>query len=129
MIFGSMKEVFLVRAMEMFLFDCFVAGFDSHSLSAYRCVLKAFIYFAGNIKVKQMTPHHVELYVSSLCDGPDEEDANSIHVMSQYAMIQTWVHWMHAQSSITERTDSLNRPVDLEQIFPPHSARRLAHCE
>ncbi len=129
MIFGSMKEVFLVQAKEMFVFDCRVSGFDLQAVNAYRTVINDFIRFAGNIKVSQLTPDHMEMYFANLCDGPCEGVDHASRVMSQYAMIQTWIRWMRVQTFITERADSVDRPVDLEQIFPPRSVQRLAHCE
>jgi len=129
MILGSMKDVFLTRAKEMFVFDCHVGGFEPHAVQAYRSALASFIRFTGNIQVRQLTPDHLELYIANLYDGPDVDDDHRGRVMSQYVMIQTWIHWMESQQSITERSSTIDRPVDLEQIFPPRAVYRLAHCE
>lgn len=129
MIFGSMKEVFLAQAREMFVFDCHVGGFDSQALTAYRNVLDAFISFTGNIQIKHLTPDHVEVYVANLFDGPNEGEDHTRMVMTQYAIIQTWIHWMYSQKFVTERETSMDRPIDLTHLFPPRSARKLAHCE
>ncbi len=57
--FGSMKEVLLTRAKDIFLFNCRVAGLDSQSVSAYRDVLCSFVHFTGDMLVKELTASHV----------------------------------------------------------------------
>jgi hypothetical protein len=92
-------------------------------------VLDAFIRFTGNIQIKHLTPDHVEVYVANLFDGPNEWEDHTRMVMTQYAIIQTWIHWMYSQKFVTERETSMDRPIDLTHLFPPRSARKLAHCE
>lgn len=118
MIIGSMKEVFLSRAREIFLFDCRVAGVDHQTIDTYQDVLSAFIRFAGDIQVRQLTPDHVGMYIANLSDGPYDEDDRDDQVMSQYAMIQTWIHWMYSQKFIHDRESYFNRPVRLSYLFP-----------
>lgn len=129
MIIGSMKEVFLTRARDMFVFDCHVGGFDRQAVNAYRNALDSFIRFTGDIRVRQLTPDHVEMYIVNLFDGPSEGEQHQNLVMSQYAMIQTWIRWMYSQKFITERAGSIDRPIHLDHLFPPRSAKRLAHGE
>lgn len=129
MIFGSMKEVFLTRARDMFVFDCYVGGFDPQAVNAYRRALDAFICFTGNIRVRQLAPDYVEMYIANLLDGPHEAEEYDRLVMTQYAILQTWIHWMYSQKFVTERETSMERPIDLTHLFPPRSARKLAHCE
>ena len=129
MIIGSMKEVFLTRAKEIFLFDCRVAGFDPQAVGVYRNVLGSFIHFTGDIKVKQLTPDHVALYISNLSDGPNEGDEHAHMVMSYFAMIQTWIHWINCQKMIAERSSSFVKPPRLASLFPLRPTRSLTRCE
>ena len=126
---GSMKEVFLTRARDMFVFDCHVGGFDRQAVNAYRTALDSFIRFTGDIRIRQLTPDHVEMYVANLFDGPNEGQEHHNFVMSQYAMIQTWIHWMYSQKFLTDRSSNTLPPPYFAHLFPPRSARRLAHCE
>ena len=127
MIIGSMKEVFLTHAMEVFLFDYRVAGMGPEAVHAYRDVLRALIQFTGDIKVRQLTPEHVRMYIANLSDGPSEGPEHSDMVMSQYAIIQTWIHWMYAQKFIIERDGSRLKHPDFASLFPSRLARRLPH--
>ena len=127
MIIGSMKEVFLNHSKELFLFDCRVGGMDPETVHAYQDVLRSFIRFTGDIKVRQLTPDHVRMYIANLSDGPyDGQEHNDI-VMSQYAVIQTWIHWMYAQKLIIERDSSYVTAADLTSLFPIRQTRRLPH--
>lgn len=128
MIIGSMKEVFLTRAMDIFLFDCRVADMDAQALNMYRHVLESFIRFTGDVRVKHLTPDHIGLYVANLSDGPYESDEHDLMVESHFDIIQTWIHWMYAQKYINERTSGSVRPPRLTTLFPVQSARRLAWC-
>lgn len=126
MILGSMKEVFLSRARDAYLFDCRVAGLDREALSAYQDILGSFIHFTGDIRVRQLTPDHVRLYIANLSDGPFEGEEHDDLVMSQYAVIQTWIHWMYVQKFINERDGGLIKPPALTSLFPSRITWRLS---
>ena len=116
---GSLKEVFLSRARDFFLFDCRVAGMNSETIHAYRHVLSLFISFTGDVQVQDLRPDHVQLYVEHLSDGPNEGDEHASLVISHYAMIQTWVRWITAQKLLTERFSSF--------VEPPHFTHLSHH--
>lgn len=103
---GSLKEVSLGSARDIYLFDCRVAGLDAQTLSAYRIVLASFIRFTGNILVKELTAEHVRVYVDNLSDGPNEGDEHIHSVISHYAVIHEWIRWLYAQKFLAERTGS-----------------------
>ena len=128
MILGSMKEVFLTRAKDAYLFDCRVAGLEPDLLDAYQGVLSAFARFAGDIQVRQLTPDHVRLYIASLSDGPAEFEGEQSEdvIMSQYAIIQTWLHWMYVQKFINERDGSLVKLPNQTSLFPSQIKWRLS---
>lgn len=127
MIIGYMKEVFLTRARDAYLFDCRVAGLDTEILRVYRDVLKSFIRFTGDIRVRQLTPEHVRMYIANLSNGPSEGDAHAELVMSQYAVIQTWIHWMYVQKYVIERDGSTVKPPALTSLIPSRITWSLAH--
>ena len=127
MIIGSMKEEFLSRARDVFLFDCRVAGLEEEARDKYQDVLGSFIRFTGDIRVRQLTPDHVRMYISNLADGPNEGEEHDRLVVSQYAMIHTWIHWMHVQKFITERDSSTAKLPDLTCLFPSRITWKLAH--
>lgn len=128
MILGSMKEVNLTRAKEIFLFDCRVAGWDAQALSMYYEVLSSFIRFSGDIQVRQLTPDHVRLYIANLSDGPSEGEEHDRWVMWQYAMIQSWLHWIYAQNLINERPGSFVESPHLTSLFSTMRTRSLPYC-
>ena len=128
MILGSMKEVFLTRAKETFLFDLRVAGLDPQTIRAYQDVLDSFVRFSGNIKVRQLTPDHLNLYMVNLSDGPYETEEDNHLVMSHYTVIQTWIHWMYLQKFITERGNGFVDSASLTNLLPSRSTRGLAYC-
>ena len=128
MIIGSMKEVFLTRSKEIFLFDFRIAGLDPQTIDAYQEVLDSFIHFTGDIRVRQLTPDHVGMYIANLSDGPYESEEHNDWVMSEYSVIQTWIQWMYSQKFITERASELAHPPDLIDLFPARSIRGLAYC-
>ena len=119
MIIGSLKEVFLTRARDVFLFDWRVAGVDPDVVDEYRAVLNSFIRFAGDIRVRQLKPDHIQLYIANLSDGPGEGDEHEQLVMNQYVVIHTWIHWMYSQKFITERSaDAIGPPrLDTHTVF------------
>ncbi len=125
MIIGSMKEVFLTRARDIFLFDCRVGGLDAQALNMYRNVLSSFIHFTGDIRVRQLKPDHVGLYIVNLSDGPNEGEEHAFLVMSYYDIIQTWIHWMYSQNFINERMSGSVKPPRLADLFPLQFARSL----
>lgn len=127
MILGSMKEEFLTRAKDVFLFDCRVAGLDPEAIRAYREVLGSFIHFTGHIRVRQLKPDHVRMYIAHLSDGPSEGDDHDHLVMTRYAMIHTWIHWMYVQKFLTERAAGLLKPPGLTSLFPSRLTWGLAH--
>ena len=114
---GSMKEVFLTRARDTYLFDCRVAGLDAQTMSAYRDVLSSFILFTGNILVKQLTADHVRMYIANLSDGPSEGEEHIRTVINHYTVIHDWVRWLYAQKFITERSDVAKPPRHLTRRF------------
>ena len=116
--FESMKEAFLSRAKEVFLFDCRVADMDSQTLRAYRKVLGSFVSFTGNILVKELTPDHVRLYIDHLSDGPEEGEQYRLSVINQYALIHTWIRWLYAQKFVSERTSEYAAPPRFTTHFP-----------
>ena len=118
MILGSMKEVFLTSARDAYLFDCRVAGQEPEVLSVFQNVLGSFIRFTGDIQIRQLTPDHVRMYIANLSDGPSEGQEHDELVMSQYAIIQTWIHWMYVQKFITERTSDASQLPSLTSLFP-----------
>ncbi len=128
MIIGSMKEVKLSHAKEIFLFDCRVAGWDSEAVSMYRDVLSSFIRFTGELRVKQLTPDHVRMYIANLSDGPNEGEEHNRLVMCQYAMIQSWLHWIYSQNLINERPGGLVKPPRLTNLFSLRRTRSLTYC-
>ena len=103
---GSLKEVSLGSARDLYLFDCRVAGLDAQTLSAYRIALASFIRFTGNILVKELTPEHVRVYIDNLSDGPTEGEEHMRSVISHYAAIHEWIRWLYAQKFLAERTGS-----------------------
>jgi hypothetical protein len=121
MIIGSLKEVFLTRARDVFLFDWRVAGVDPDVVDEYRAVLNSFITFAGDIRVRQLRPDHIQLYIANLSDGPGEGDEHEQLVMNQYVVIHTWIHWMYSQKFIIERSAYAIRPPRLETHIVFHS--------
>ena len=108
--FGSMKEVFLATARDTYLFDCQIAGLDAQTMSAYRTVLGSFILFTGNIRVKQLTPDHVRMYIANLSDGPGEGEEHIRTVIDHYSVIHDWIRWLYAQKFITLRDHDLLKP-------------------
>jgi hypothetical protein len=125
--FESMKEEFLSNARKIFLFDCQVAGLDAQMLNAYREVLGTFIEFTGDIRVKDLTPDHVRLYINNLSDGPNEGEEHTHVVISHYALIHDWIRWLYAQKFVTERSTSLFTP-HLSSLFPLMSKKILTYC-
>ena len=123
----SMKEEFLGNAKKIFLFDCQVAGLDAQMLNAYREVLGTFIEFTGDIRVKDLTPDHVRLYINNLSDGPNEGEEHTHVVISHYALIHDWIRWLYAQKFVTERSTSLFTP-HLSSLFPLMSKKILTYC-
>lgn len=116
----SMKEVNLNRAREIYLFDCRVIGLDPQIMTAYQIVLTAFICFTGNIRVKELTPDHVRLYIANLSDGPNEGEDHTRAVINQYAVIHEWIRWLYAQKFVTKRTSSF--------VKAPRSLTRSLDC-
>ena len=128
MILGSMKEVRLTQAKDIFLFDCRVAGWDSQAVSMYCQVLSSFIRFTGELRVKQLTPDHVRMYIANLSDGPNDREEHSRVVMCEYAMIQSWLHWIYSQNLINERLSSFVEPPRLTNLFSSRLTRSLMYC-
>ena len=125
---GSMKEVLLSNAKNIFLFDSQVVGLDAQTLNAYRDILTSFICFTGNIFVKDLTPDHVRLYINNLSDGPNEGEEHTRTVISHYAVIHEWVRWLYAQKFATERIPGDVRP-HWNDLFPiPSSKKILTYC-
>ena len=127
MIIGSLKEVFLTRAMHAYLFDCRVAGLEPEVLKGYHSVLRSFIRFTGDIQVRQLTPDHIRMYITNLSDGPSEGEDHENLVLSEYAVIQTWIHWMYVQKYVVERDSGSVKPPALTSLIPSRITWSLAH--
>lgn len=124
---GSLKEELLSDARSTFLFDCRVAGLDAPMLNAYHQVLGLFIEFTGNIKVKDLTPDHVRLYINNLSDGPNEGEEHTRTVINHYTLIHDWIRWIYAQKFVTERSQSTFTP-ELQTLFHVNSKRIRTFC-
>lgn len=124
---GSLKEVLLSDAKSTFLFDCRVAGLDAPILNAYHQVLGLFIEFTGNIKVKDLTPDHVRLYINNLSDGPNEGEEHTRVVINHYTLIHDWIRWIYAQKFVTERSQSTFTP-ELQTLFHVNSKKIRTFC-
>jgi len=127
MIIGSLKEVFLSSSRDTFLFDLRLAGMAPEARSAYRDVLDSLIRFTGDIRVRQLTPDHINMYITNLSDGPNEGQDHDELVMSQYAVIQTWIHWMYVQKYVVERDGGSVKPPALTSLIPSRITWSLAH--
>jgi hypothetical protein len=127
MIIGSMKEVFLTHAMEAYLFDCRAARMEPEVLKGYHGVLSSFIRFTGDIQVRQLTPDHIRMYIANLSDGPYDDDEHEDLVLSQYAVIQTWIHWMYVQKYAIERDGGTVKPPAPTSLIPSKITWSLAH--
>jgi hypothetical protein len=127
MIIGSLKEVFLSSSRDTFLFDLRLAGMDHEARSAYRDVLNSLIRFTGDIRVRQLTPDHINMYITNLSDGPNEGADHDDLVMSQYGMIQTWIQWMYVQKYVIERDGGSVKLPALTSIIPSRITWSLAH--
>ena len=126
---GSLEEASLTGAKDMFLFDCWVTGLDSHILSVYRNVLASFISFTGDILVQELRADHVGMYIANLADGPGEGEEHDHVVMSHQAVVDLWVHWLYAQKQLTERVIGSVEPPQLTSLFPLLvSIRKLSYC-
>ena len=124
----SLKEVFLTKAKDIFLFDCRVADLDAPTIGAFQDVLTSFIHFTGDILVKELTPDHVLMYIGNLSDGPNEGEEHTRAVINHYAMIHTWIRWIYVQKFLTERNNFAGT-LRLTDLFPlPSSTRNLAYC-
>ena len=110
---GSMKEVLLANAKDIFLFDCRVAGLDPQIMNAYQDVLASFIRFTGNILVKELTPDHVRIYIANLSDGPNEGEEHIRTVINHYTVIHEWIRWLYAQKFLTARSSGFAKPPRL----------------
>lgn len=125
---GSMKEELLSNAKNIFLFDSQVAGLHAQTLNAYYDVLTSFVYFTGNIFVKDLNPDHVRLYINNLSDGPSEGEEHTRTVISHYAVIHEWIRWLYAQKFATERIPGDVRSY-VNDLFPvPSSKKILTYC-
>ena len=127
MIIGSLKEVFLSSSRDTFLFDLQLSGMAPEARSAYRDVLDSLIRFTGDIRVRQLTPDHINMYITNLSDGPNEGEYHDELVMSQYAVIQTWIHWMYVQKYVIERDGGSVKPPALTSLIPSRITWSLAH--
>ena len=124
---GSLKEVLLSKAGEIFLFNGQAVGFDSETLGAYRDVLGSFVAFTGDILVKDLTPDYVRLYIANLSDGPAEGEEHTNIVVKHYAIIDEWIRWLYAQEFVTERSSCISPPL-LSDLFPLRSTRIRTYC-
>jgi hypothetical protein len=108
-----MKEVLLSSARETYLFDCRVAGVDPQTMNDYSEVLVSFIRFTGNMRVKELTPDHVRVYIANLSDGPSEGEEHIRTVINHYTVIHDWMRWMYAQKFIVQRSSDFAGPPRL----------------
>ena len=124
-----LKEARLSNMKDTFLFDSRVAGLDAQILNAYYNVLTSVIYFTGDIRIRELTPDHIEMYIANLSDGPDEGQENDYMVMSHAAVIDLWIHWLGAQRQLIERESGLVEPPSLTSLFPLLvSIKKLSYC-
>jgi len=107
---GSLREVLVTSAKDLFLFDCRVAGLDARTLSGYRDALDAFVRFTGDIRVGEMTPELVRVYIANLSDGPCEGDEHVRAVIDHYAVIHEWIRWLYAQKFVTRPGSDFDKP-------------------
>ncbi|MGB8982248.1 MAG: hypothetical protein WCC12_10250 [Anaerolineales bacterium] len=107
---GSLREVLVTSAKDLFLFDCRVAGLDARTLSAYRDALDAFVRFTGDIRVGEMTPELVRVYIANLSDGPSEGEEHVRAVIDHYAVIHEWIRWLYAQKFVTRAGSDFDKP-------------------
>jgi hypothetical protein len=107
---GSLREVLVTSAKDLFLFDCRVAGLDARTLSGYRDALDAFVRFTGDIRVGEMTPELVRVYIANLSDGPSEGEEHVRAVIDHYAVIHEWIRWLYAQKFVTRPGSDFDKP-------------------
>lgn len=103
---GFMKDTRLTRAKETFMFDCRVARLTTRTQRGYREILTTFIKFTGDITVQQLKPDHVRMYIATLSDQSFDGRVLAKH----YGVIRTWIRWLYAQKTITERKDLIKPP-------------------
>jgi hypothetical protein len=125
MLLGVPRDVRLTSARETFLLDCKAAGFSALKVRIYGRVLASFIKSVGDMKVRELGPDHVRLYVSDLADrqGSPGRKPSSRLLRQHYIIVRNWVRWMYVQKMIEQRVIDLPQPA-LRQ-FPPG---RLAAC-
>jgi hypothetical protein len=117
MLLGVPREVRLTSARETFLLDCRAAGCSARKVRIYGDVLTSFIKSVGDMKVRELGPDHVRLYIADLSDrqGQLGRESSARLLMQHYAIVRNWVRWMYAQKMIEQRTTDPPAP----RRFPP----------
>ena len=117
---GVPRDMLLSTTKETFLLDCRAAGLAGKTMRGYRDVLMSFIKFVGDMKVHELGPDHVRLYIAELADRDGHyagEKFSSHSLMKHYAVIRTWIRWLYAQKIMEERI--------IDQVKPPRLSERL----
>jgi hypothetical protein len=121
MLLGVPRDMRLTSARETFLLDCRAAGLSALKVQIYGSVLTSFIESVGDMKVRELGPDHVRLYIADLSDRQGRKPSTRL-LMQHYAIVRNWVRWMYAQKIIEQRVN--DRPP-APRPFPPG---RLAAC-
>lgn len=117
MMLGVPRDLRLTSARETFLLDCKAAGLSKKAMRGYRDVLTSFIRSVGDMRVRELGPEHVRLYIADLSDRKPHRNSRSL-LTWHYNVVRTWVRWMYAQKTITKRVMGPDEP-------PRRSAGRL----
>lgn len=118
MFLGVPRQMYLTYARDSFLLDCTAANFDNRIIHGYRDILNSFIDYTGDIRVRELVPDDLRLYIADLADVCEIGQPGLAE--QHYAVLSEWIHWMYVQKEITE-------PMS-ERIKPPRlSARRFLH--
>jgi hypothetical protein len=125
MLLGVPRDMRLTSARETFLLDCRAAGLSALKVRIYGNVLTSFIKSVGDMKVRELGPDHVRLYIADLSDRQSHISRKSSTrlLMQHYAIVRNWVRWMYAQKMIEQRVTAPPQPAP--RPFPPG---RLAAC-
>lgn len=122
MLLGVPREMRLTSARDTFLLDCRAAGFSARRVRIYAGVLASFIQSVGDMKVRELGPDHVRLYIADLSDRQGRLSRKSATrlLMQHYAIVRSWVRWMYAQKMIEQRAADPPSPRGIpgRQILP-----------
>ena len=116
MFLGVPRQMNLTRARDSFLLDCRAASFEDQIIHGYRDILNSFIAYTGDIRVSELLPDDLRLYISDLADVCEISQPELIE--EHYGVLSEWIHWMYIQKEITE-------PISARLEPPRLSARRF----